>query len=155
MKIKTTTLILLLGMSFSFIVKAQLKTKTTVIKDTIKTKLKVTDVADTIAIYKGKFKPYKTNAHASYYGEHFNGRKTASGRLFDMNKLTAAHKRFPFGTKLRVTNESNGKSVIIEVTDRGPFVKGRELDLSKKAFFTIASSSGAGYIKTTIEVLQK
>ena len=155
MKIKTTTFLLLLITSFILIVNAQSKTKTIAIKDTLKIKSKVIDGPDTVAIFKGKFKPYKTNAHASYYGERFNGRKTASGRLFDMNKLTAAHKKFPFGTKLRVTNESNGKSVIIEVTDRGPFVKGRELDLSKKAFFTIASSSGAGYIKTTIEVLQK
>ncbi len=155
MKIKTTTFLLLLITSFILIVNAQSKTKTIAIKDTLKIKPKVIDAPDTVAIFKGKFKPYKTNAHASYYGERFNGRKTASGRLFDMNKLTAAHKKFPFGTKLRVTNESNGKSVIIEVTDRGPFVKGRELDLSKKAFFTIASSSGAGYIKTTIEVLQK
>ena len=155
MKIKTTTLISLLLGSFILIANAQSKTKIIVSKDTVKTRSKVIDFTDTVVLYKGKFKPYKTNAHASYYGERFNGRRTASGKLFDMNKLTAAHKKFPFGTKLRVTNESNGKSVIIEVTDRGPFVKGRELDLSKKAFFTIASSSGAGYIKTTIEILQK
>ena len=69
--------------------------------------------------------------------------------------MTAAHKKFPFGTIIRVTNEANGKSVIVEVTDRGPFVKGREIDLSRKAFFTIASSSGAGYINVKMEVLQK
>jgi len=61
----------------------------------------------------------------------------------------------PFGTKVRVTNEANGKSVVVEVTDRGPFVRGREIDLSRKAFYTIASSSGMGYIRVTLEVLQK
>ena len=72
-----------------------------------------------------------------------------------MNKLTAAHKTLAFGTIVRVTNATNGKSVVVEITDRGPFVRGREIDLSKKAFFTIASSSGAGYINVSMEVLQK
>lgn len=112
-------------------------------------------IIDSIANYKGKFKPYKKNAHASYYAEKFHGRRTASGRIYDMNKLTAAHKTLPFGTKVKVTNEKNGKTVIVEITDRGPFVRGREIDLSKKAFFTIASSSGAGYINVTLEILQK
>ncbi len=152
---KTKTILPILLLSLILIVNAQSKVKSLAIKDSIKSKLKLVDEKDSAVFYKGKFRLYKKNAHASYYGERFNGRKTASGRLFDMNKLTAAHKKFPFGTKLRVTNESNGKSVIIEVTDRGPFVKGRELDLSKRAFFTIANSSGAGYIKTTIEILQK
>jgi len=126
-------------------------------KDTIKTaKTAVKEViSDTVVEYKDKYKPYKKNAHASYYAEKFHGRRTASGKIYDMNKLTAAHKTLPFGTKVRVTNESNGKTVVVEITDRGPFVRGREIDLSKKAFFTIASSSGAGYIKTTLEILQK
>lgn len=110
---------------------------------------------DSLVVYKGKFKPYKKKAHASYYADKFNGRRTASGRKYDKNKLTAAHKKLPFGTKVKVTNESNGKSVVVEITDRGPFVKGREIDLSRKAFFTIASSSGAGYVNVTLEVLQK
>lgn len=112
-------------------------------------------ISDTIIEYKGKFKPYKKSAHASYYADKFHGRRTASGRVYDKTKLTAAHKTLPFGTKVKVTNESNGKSVVVEVTDRGPFVRGREIDLSRKAFYTIASSSGAGYIKVTLEVLQK
>jgi rare lipoprotein A (peptidoglycan hydrolase) len=69
----------------------------------------------------------------SYYGEKFQGRSTANGEIFDMNEYTGAHKTLPFGTMLRVTNEENEKSVIIRINDRGPFVKGRELDISKAA----------------------
>lgn len=127
-------------------------------KDTIK-KIKIEEkepvITDSLIAYKGKFKPYKKSAHASYYAEKFHGRRTASGKIYDMYKLTAAHKTLPFGTKVKVTNETNGKTVIVEITDRGPFVRGREIDLSKKAFFTIASSSGAGYIKVNLEILQK
>jgi rare lipoprotein A len=112
-------------------------------------------IIDTVAVEKGKYKLFKEKAHASYYAERFHGKRTASGKLFDMNKLTAAHKKLPFGTKVKVTNVANGKSVVVEITDRGPFVRGREIDLSKKAFFTIASSSGAGYIITNLEILQK
>lgn len=110
---------------------------------------------DTVVQNQGKFKPFKKSAHASYYADRFHGRRTASGRVYDKTKLTAAHKSLPFGTKVRVTNEANGKSVIVEITDRGPFVRGREIDLSRKAFYTIASSSGMGYIKVTLEILQK
>nr|MBC7613987.1 septal ring lytic transglycosylase RlpA family protein [Pseudopedobacter sp.] len=70
---------------------------------------------------------------ASYYGNEFNGRKTASGEKFRNSKLTAAHKTLPFGTKVKVTNLSNGKSVKVKINDRGPFVAGRIIDLSKKA----------------------
>jgi rare lipoprotein A len=71
-----------------------------------------------------------------------------------MYELTAAHKTLPFGTKIRATNIATGKTVVVEITDRGPFVRGREIDLSKKAFFSIASSSGAGYINVCLEILQ-
>jgi rare lipoprotein A len=97
---------------------------------------------------------YKKNAHASYYHDKFNGRKTASGVRFDNDKLTAAHKKFPFGTKLKITNEKNNKSVIVEVTDRGPFIKGREIDLSKKAFMDITSNKHSGLEYVTIEILE-
>lgn len=110
---------------------------------------------DSVIQYQGKFKPFKKSAHASYYADKFHGRRTASGRVYDKTKLTAAHKSLPFGTKVRVTNEANGKSVVVEITDRGPFVRGREIDLSRKAFYSIASSSGMGYIKVTLEILQK
>ncbi|MBF4485645.1 septal ring lytic transglycosylase RlpA family protein [Flavobacterium sp. CSZ] len=99
-------------------------------------------------------KLHTEKAHASYYHDKFNGRKTASGKKFDNNKLTAAHKKLPFGTKLKITNVLNKKSVIIEVTDRGPFVKGREIDLSKKAFMDIASNKNSGAINVKIEILQ-
>ncbi len=100
-----------------------------------------------------KLKPYKKNAHASYYADKFTGRKTADGSRFDNNKYTAAHKKLPFGTRIKVTNEANGKFVIVKITDRGPFVKTRELDLSKRAFMDITRSKGSGAMKVTIETI--
>jgi len=70
---------------------------------------------------------------ASWYGEPFHGRVTASGLVFDKNGFTAAHRTLPFGTVLRLTNPANGRSVLVTVTDRGPFVLGRELDVSEAA----------------------
>ena len=110
---------------------------------------------DTLTEKMGKLLPYKKGSHASYYADKFHGRRTASGVLFDMNKYTAAHKKFPFGTKLKVTNEANGKSVIVEVIDRGPFVRSREIDLSKRAFMEIAKNKGIGVMTVTIEVFTK
>ncbi len=112
-------------------------------------------IIDTLSYEKGNFKFFKSKAHVSYYAERFHGQRTASGKRFDMNKMTAAHKKLPFGTMVRVTNEANGKSVIVEITDRGPFVKGREIDLSKKAFMSITSGKSSGYVIATLEVLQK
>ncbi|HJR99296.1 MAG TPA: septal ring lytic transglycosylase RlpA family protein [Flavobacterium sp.] len=103
----------------------------------------------------GKLKTYKKSAHASYYADKFNGRRTTSGVKFNNNDYTAAHKKFPFGTKLRITNEANGKSVYVEVIDRGPFVKSREIDLTKRAFMEIAANKGAGSMKVTIEEIVK
>ena len=99
------------------------------------------------------FKPFKKESHASYYADKFNGKKTASGSKCDNNKYTAAHKKLPFGTKVKVTNEKNGKSVVVEITDRGPFVKSREIDLSKRAFMDIASNKGSGGMLVTIEIM--
>lgn len=70
---------------------------------------------------------------ASYYHDKFHGRTTASGTIFNQNEMTCAHKTLPFGTKLKVTNLSNNKTVIVTVTDRGPFIEGRHLDLSYSA----------------------
>lgn len=70
---------------------------------------------------------------ASYYANQFHGRKTANGETFNMNELTAAHRTLPFGTWVRVTNMRNGKDVIVRINDRGPFIKGRVIDLSKQA----------------------
>lgn len=109
---------------------------------------------DSIFTDKGlKLKKYKTNAHASYYSDKFNGRKTANGSRFDNNKYTAAHKKLPFGTRIKVTNEANGKFVIVKVTDRGPFVKTREIDLSKRAFMEITKNKGAGKMMVTLETI--
>lgn len=103
----------------------------------------------------GKLKFYKSKAHASYYADKFHGKRTASGVVFDKNKYTAAHKKLPFGTKVKVTNEANGKFVVVEITDRGPFVKSREIDLSKKAFMDIVNNKGAGSMLVTLEIVVK
>lgn len=70
---------------------------------------------------------------ASYYGERYQGRTTASGEIFDMNKLTAAHRSLPFGVVVRVTNPANNRSVVVRINDRGPYVGDRIIDLSLAA----------------------
>jgi rare lipoprotein A len=70
---------------------------------------------------------------ASYYADKFHGRATASGEIFDQKKLTAAHRSLPFGTMVKVINLTNGLSVIVKINDRGPFVRGRIIDLSRAA----------------------
>lgn len=89
---------------------------------------------------------------ASYYGNEFHGRKTANGERFDQGKLTAAHRTMPFGTRVRVTNTQNGRSVVVRVNDRGPFVKGRIIDLSSSAFKSIASIN-AGVVPVRVQVI--
>ena len=81
--------------------------------------------------------------HASFYGvgDGFHGLRAADGSRFDAHGLTTAHRSLPFGTRLRVTNPANNKSVTVTVTDRGPFIAGRSLDLSYGAFSRIASPS--------------
>ncbi|HEX8562302.1 MAG TPA: septal ring lytic transglycosylase RlpA family protein [Flavobacterium sp.] len=112
-------------------------------------------VADSLKLVSNlKLRLLKKNAHASYYADKFNGRRTASGRRFDNKKYTAAHRKLPFGTRVKVTNEANGKSVVVEITDRGPFIKGREIDLSKRAFMDIAGARYGGALRVTIEVIQ-
>ncbi len=107
------------------------------------------------SLLKQKVKLHKEKAHASYYADKFNNRKTASGAKFSNDKLTAAHKSLPFGTKLKVTNLVNSKSVIVVVNDRGPYVKGREIDLSKKAFMTIANNKNSGVMDVKIEIIEE
>lgn len=89
----------------------------------------------------------------SYYAHDFQGKETSNGETFNMNDLTAAHRTFPFGTKVRVTNLENNKSVIVRVNDRGPYVEGRIMDLS------LGAAKEIGLIKTgttraRLEVLQ-
>ena len=83
--------------------------------------------------------------HASWYGPGFHGHKTASGQKFNQNALTAAHRSIKFGNKVKVTNKTNGRSVIVTVNDRGPFVKGRMIDLSRAAARSIGIS-GVGKV---------
>ncbi len=132
------------------------KVQATVKVDTVKSKLKPEiKTADTTKVVETlKFKLYKKQAHASYYHDKFNGRKTASGIKFDNTKYTAAHKKLPFGTVVKVTNETNGKSVIVQITDRGPFSKVREIDLSRKAFMEITSNKNSGVVIVTMEVVE-
>ncbi len=70
---------------------------------------------------------------ASYYGSRFHGSKTASGERYDEKALTAAHRTLPFGTRVQVTNLSNGRKVVVTITDRGPFARGRIIDVSRRA----------------------
>ncbi|MCE3076556.1 MULTISPECIES: septal ring lytic transglycosylase RlpA family protein [Chryseobacterium] len=81
----------------------------------------------------------KRTSYASYYHDKFNGRKTASGEVFDNSKFTAANRTLPFGTNIKVTNLDNGKSVVVRVNDRGPYHSSRSLDMSKAAFDEIGN----------------
>ena len=108
----------------------------------------------TLGIY--SFNKYNANdaktSFASYYHDKFNGRKTASGEVFNNSKLTAANRTLPFGTKLKVTNIKTGKSVIVKVNDRGPFRSSRALDLSKAAFNSIGNHA-SGTIPVEYEIV--
>lgn len=86
---------------------------------------------------------------ASYY---WQGQQTASGARFNPNAMTAAHRSLPFGTRVRVTNRSNGRSVVVTINDRGPFIAGRIIDLSRGAAQAI-SMTGAGVASVSLEVL--
>jgi len=76
---------------------------------------------------------YKEKGIASWYGGKFHGRQTASGEVFDKNALTAAHRKLPFGTVVRVEDLRNGRTVVVRINDRGPFIRGRIIDLSRGA----------------------
>ncbi|WP_291860319.1 septal ring lytic transglycosylase RlpA family protein [Marinilabilia sp.] len=91
-----------------------------------------------------------TTGLASYYADKFEGRQTASGEIYSHSKLTAAHPSLPFGTMLKVTNLRNSKTVFVRVNDRGPFVKGRIVDLSKSAAIQLDAVKD-GLIKVKIE----
>jgi rare lipoprotein A len=88
---------------------------------------------------------------ASWYGPRFHGKRTASGERFDANELTAAHKTLPFGTRVRVKSMVNGKEVVVRINDRGPFIKGRIIDLSQAAAQALGLS---GIKQVTIERLR-
>ena len=90
---------------------------------------------------------------ASYYGGRFHGRRTANGERYDQWKYTAAHKSYPFGTLVRATNLENGKSVIVRINDRGPYVRGRIIDLSVRAAETV-DLLDPGVTKVKLEILK-
>jgi rare lipoprotein A len=156
--ILTIITLLFLSCSFTYLMSQARPVEAKIIAQdtlkTVKTKNSTPTENDSIFTSEGlKLKLYKKKAHASYYADRFNGRKTADGSRFNNNKYTAAHKRLPFGTRIKVTNEANGKFVIVKVTDRGPFVKTRELDLSKRAFMDITTNKGYGALKVTMEII--
>ena len=90
---------------------------------------------------------------ASYYANKYQGRQTANGERFNQNARTAAHKTLRFGTWVKVTNVKNSKSVVVRINDRGPFVRGRIIDLSKSAFSAIANRR-LGVVEVVVEVLR-
>jgi rare lipoprotein A len=90
---------------------------------------------------------------ASFYADRYQSRKTASGERYDHGKRTAAHKTLPFGTRVKVTNTKNNKTVVVKINDRGPFVKGRIIDLSKSAFSRIGNTA-SGILPVTLEVIE-
>lgn len=92
--------------------------------------------------------------HASWYGPGFHGRLTANGERYNQYAMTAAHKTLPFGTRIRVTNMNNGRSVIVRINDRGPYIRGREIDLSKGSAQQIGLI-GSGVANVRLEILGK
>lgn len=87
---------------------------------------------------------------ASWYGPRFHGKRTASGEVFNTNSMTAAHKSLPFGTRVKVTSRKTGKSVVVRINDRGPFVRGRIIDLSKASAKALGM---AGLSEVTLSLL--
>ncbi len=139
------------------VVKAQAQVQVPVAPVVTKEVTKEEPVKETkvVVIKKAIEKAYTANLSggASFYGEKWNGRRTANGEIFNTYELTAAHKSLPFGTKVKVVNKTNGKSVVVRINDRGPFVKGRTIDLSKKAFQSIASINKGVLKDSEIDIL--
>jgi rare lipoprotein A len=100
----------------------------------------------------GEAQIYRESGKASYYAMKYQNRKTASGERLNQWSKTAAHKKLPFGTIVKVTNIKNGKSVVVKINDRGPFVKGRIIDLTRLAFSSIGDLD-SGIINVEIEVV--
>lgn len=95
---------------------------------------------------------FKEVGFASYYSDEFIGKRTASGEYYNPQEFTAAHRTLPFGTKIRVTNLENGKQAVVRVNDRGPFIDGRIIDLSKSAAKLLGFLE-KGIVKVQIEVI--
>ncbi len=116
---------------------------------------KIEDINQSLLALDDEVEVLYTSTRASYYHDKFNGRKTANGEIFSNDLLTAAHKTLAFGTRLKVTNLASGKSVIVTINDRGPYIKGRHIDLSKAAFkeITANNTTRKGVLKVKIEKL--
>jgi rare lipoprotein A len=100
----------------------------------------------------GSYKVYDKSAKACFYADKYNGDKTASGEKFSNSKYTAAHRKLPFGTKVRVTNKANGKYVVVTVNDRGPFSGGFDIDLTRKAYMDISDNKSKGEMNVLLEI---
>ncbi len=108
---------------------------------------------NTVEVAKSDNLEYYETGKASFYGGKWHGRKTANGEIFDTYTMTAAHKTLPFGTKVKVTNLNNGKSVVVRINNRGPYVKGRVIDLSTAAFGAIESLN-TGVTSVKLEIIK-
>jgi rare lipoprotein A len=93
------------------------------------------------------------NGIASYYHDRFHGRKTANGERFDQGAYTAAHKTLPLGSTVRVTRTDTGKSIVVRINDRGPFITGRIIDLSRRAARDLGMIE-KGLVKVKVEVIR-
>ncbi len=134
-------IVLTLALFSSLEIKAWSNPTTTLSSKAVLTAEKVSEQSDSAPSFSG---------NASWYGIPFHGHKTASGEIFDMNKLSAAHKTLPFPTKILVENPRNGQSAVIRVIDRGPYVRGRVLDLSREAARRVGTFPGVGYVEATV-----
>ncbi len=101
----------------------------------------------------GNWAGFTESGKASFYADRHQNHKTASGERYRHDLKTAAHKELPFGSRIQVTNVDNGKSVVVKVNDRGPFVRGRIVDLSRSAFGAIANPR-QGVIDVELEVIE-
>jgi rare lipoprotein A len=99
-----------------------------------------------------EFEGYVESGQASWYGKEFHGKKTSSGETYDMHAMTAAHKTLPLGVQLRVKNLENGREAVVRINDRGPFVKGRIIDLSFAAARKLGIAE-SGTARVRIEVI--
>lgn len=117
-----------------------------------KTNTKPYTVAGTTYYPLKNAKGFSETGVASWYGKKFHGRKTASGERYNQNKMTAAHRTLPFGTRVRVKNRDNGKSVVVTINDRGPFKKGRVIDVSRAAAKKLDMiNSGTARVRISVE----
>ena len=115
--------------------------------------LSLASCAKTTAVKPSGWIGYQQSGKASYYAMKYQNRKTASGERLNQEANTAAHRKLPFGTIVKVTNIKNGKRVTVRINDRGPFVKGRVIDLTRSAFSSIGDLN-SGVIDVKIEVVQ-